>query len=229
MAQFELRSLGKEYRRGKQSVRVLSDLNLSIEAGGFLAIMGPSGSGKSTLLNLLSGIDRPSSGQLLFDGRDLGTMNETALAQWRARQVGFVFQFYHLVPVLNARQNVELPLLLTKLSSAERRKRVERVLELVGMSDRAGHKPRELSGGQQQRVAIARAIVSDPSVIICDEPTGDLDRTTSVAIMELIRDCNAQLGKTVVLVTHDPAAAAYAGRVIHLEKALSGESGSANA
>ena len=219
-ALFELRGVSKSYRRGKEQVPVLSNLDLQIDAGDFMAIMGPSGSGKSTLLNLLSGIDRPTAGELLFNGQDLSAKSESALAKWRSRNIGFVFQFYHLISVLNARQNVELPLLLTDLSTSERTRRVDRALEIVGMSDRLRHKPREMSGGQQQRVAIARAIVSDPAVIICDEPTGDLDRQTADSIMTIIRDLNVELGKTIILVTYDPAAAAYAGSIFQLDKGI---------
>lgn len=217
---YTLKAVTKRYRKGKEIIPVLKDLHLEIADGDFLAVMGPSGSGKSTLLNLLSGIDRPSTGQVLFRDEDLGQFSDGKLAAWRARNIGFVFQFYHLIPMLTARQNVELPLLLTRLSGKERCQRVDHALDVVGMSDRKKHRPREMSGGQQQRVAIARAIVSDPTVIICDEPTGDLDRATADNVMGMIQLLNRELGKTVVMVTHDTAAAAYAGRMLHLDKGV---------
>ena len=210
--------LVKSYRRGDQVVEVLRDISLAIPAGAFTALMGPSGSGKSTLLNLLAGIDKPDSGVLRIAGRDIAGMGETELAAWRAANVGFIFQFYNLMPVLTAFENVELPLLLTPLSRRERRERVALTLEMVNLADRMDHTPNELSGGQQQRVAIARAIVSDPTLIVADEPTGDLDRHSAAEILALLQQLNQQLGKTVIMVTHDAQAAAQARDVVHLEK-----------
>lgn len=197
---------------------VLQDISLTIAAGEFLALMGPSGSGKTTLLNLIAGLDRPDSGRLLVGGVDLTHLSEAQLAAWRARHVGFIFQFYHLIPVLTAYENVELPLLLTPLSKRERREHVELALELVGLSDRRDHYPGQLSGGQQQRVAIARALVTDPTLISADEPTGDLDRDSAREVLELLSRLNAEFGKTIILVTHDPEAASYARRIIRLIK-----------
>jgi putative ABC transport system ATP-binding protein len=213
-----LRGVTKNYRRGAQIVPVLQSLDLDVPAGDFLALMGPSGSGKSTLLNLIGGLDRPTSGTIEIGGRRIDTMNEAELGRWRARHIGFVFQMYNLLPVLSTERNVELPLLLTKLSAAERRKRVAAALKLVGLADRAKHKPSELSGGQEQRVGIARAIVSDPDLLLCDEPTGDLDRKSGDEILDLLQALNEQQGKTIIMVTHDPHAAARAKHTLHLNK-----------
>jgi putative ABC transport system ATP-binding protein len=210
--------LVKSYRRGDQVVEVLRDISLAIPSGAFTALMGPSGSGKSTLLNLIAGIDKPDSGVLRIAGLDIAAMGETELAGWRAANVGFIFQFYNLMPVLTAFENVELPLLLTPLSRRERRERVALTLEMVSLADRMDHTPNELSGGQQQRVAIARAIVSDPTLIVADEPTGDLDRHSAAEILSLLQQLNQQLGKTIIMVTHDAHAAAQARNVVHLEK-----------
>ena len=215
-----LRSVSKEYRRGAEVVQVLQSLDLDIPAGDFLALMGPSGSGKSTLLNLIGGLDRPTSGTVEVAGQRIDNLNDAALTRWRARHVGFVFQMYNLLPVLSAERNVELPLLLTSLSAAERRRRAQAALSLVGLSDRRHHKPSELSGGQEQRVGIARAIVSDPTLLLCDEPTGDLDRKSGDEILDLLHALNEQQGKTIIMVTHDPHAAARAKRVLHLEKGV---------
>ena len=210
--------LAKSYRRGDQVVPVLADITLSIAEGDFIALMGPSGSGKSTLLNLIAGIDKPDSGELLVGGEDITRLGESELADWRAAHVGFVFQFYNLMPVLDAFENVELPLLLTSLTRRERRERVNAALDLVGLADRMAHYPNELSGGQQQRVAIARAIISDPTLIVADEPTGDLDRKSAGEILGLLRRLNAEMGKTVIMVTHDWHAVESARHVVHLEK-----------
>ena len=215
-----IRGLTKAYRRGEQDIPVLSGIDLDVMAGDFIALMGPSGSGKSTLLNLVAGIDQPNGGTIVIDGVDIATLSEAELADWRARTVGFIFQFYNLIPVLSAFENVELPLLLTGLSSRQRRERVAQVLELVGLSDRADHVPNELSGGQQQRVAIARALVTDPTLIVADEPTGDLDRATGEEVLSLLEQLVDDLGKTIVMVTHDPKAAARAHRMVHLEKGV---------
>jgi putative ABC transport system ATP-binding protein len=214
------RGLSKYYLRGDQLIPVLVDINLDVMAGDFIALMGPSGSGKSTLLNLIAGIDKPSSGKLHVAGIDIAELTEGDLAAWRAANVGFIFQFYNLIPVLTAFQNVELPLQLTSLARAERRERVATALELVGLTDRATHLPSELSGGQQQRVAIARALITDPALIVADEPTGDLDRTTAEEILGLLDRLNLELGKTIVMVTHDPKAAEKAHRLVHLEKGV---------
>src|SRR5918993_3571466 len=214
----EIRGLKKAYVRGKQVVEVLHGIDLDIPEGDFVALMGPSGSGKTTLLNLIGGLDSPSGGVLKIDGDRIEEHSSDELAAWRAATVGFIFQSYNLMPVLSAQKNVELPLLLTDLSRGERAHRASVALELVGLSDRAGHKPNELSGGQQQRVAIARALVSDPRILICDEPTGDLDRKTADEILGLLQRLNREFGKTIVMVTHDPAAAKYARRVVHLDK-----------
>jgi putative ABC transport system ATP-binding protein len=213
-----INKLTKYYQRGAEKVHVLENLDLEIQQGDFLALMGPSGSGKSTLLNLIGGLDRPSSGALLVDGKDISKLDEATMSRWRASNIGFVFQMYNLLPVLSAEKNVELPLLLTSLSSGERRKRAMAALQLVGLGDRAKHKPRELSGGQEQRVGIARAIVSDPKLLLCDEPTGDLDRKSGDEILDLLQALNQQQGKTIIMVTHDPRAAERAKRVLHLEK-----------
>jgi len=214
----EIRDLSKVYERGRQKVEVLHHINLDIAEGDFLALMGPSGSGKTTLLNLVGGLDTPTGGSLSVAGQRIDQLAAGALARWRASNVGFVFQFYNLMPMLSAQRNVELPLLLTKLSAAQRRKNAAIALQLVGLADRASHKPAELSGGQQQRVAIARAIVSDPSLLVCDEPTGDLDRQSAEEILGLLRQLNREHGKTIVMVTHDPKAAEYADHTLHLDK-----------
>jgi putative ABC transport system ATP-binding protein len=213
-----LRGVSKLYQRGRETVAVLQDLDLTIAAGDFVALMGPSGSGKTTLLNLLGGIDRATTGEIEVAGKRLDAMSERELARWRARNVGFVFQMYHLLPVLSAERNVELPLLLTGLPSAERRKRSAAALKLVGLSDRAKHRPSELSGGQEQRVGIARAIVADPALLLCDEPTGDLDRKSGDEILDLLQALNRDFGKTIVMVTHDPHAAARASRTLYVDK-----------
>lgn len=214
----ELKSIGKAYKKGKEVVPVLANLNLTIKRGDFLALMGPSGSGKTTLLNLLGGLDSPTSGELIINGEHLDKFSGSQLTQWRARNVGFIFQFYNLMPVLTAEKNVELPLLLTNLTSKERKLHVAAALELVGLADRAKHYPKELSGGQEQRVAIARALVSDPNLLLCDEPTGDLDRTTADEILALMQELNREQQKTIVMVTHDPRAADHAKKIIHLDK-----------
>jgi putative ABC transport system ATP-binding protein len=214
----EITRLAKGYRRGGQDVPVLFDITLSIPEGDFIALMGPSGSGKSTLLNLIAGIDKPDAGELLVGGEDITRLTEAQLADWRASHVGFVFQFYNLMPVLNAFENVELPLLLTSLSRRERRERVEMALSLVGLSDRMEHYPNELSGGQQQRVAIARAFITDPTIIVADEPTGDLDRKSAAEVLGLLQRLNAEMGKTIIMVTHDWHAVESARHVVHLEK-----------
>lgn len=214
----EIRHLFKSYRRAGQEVPVLHDLSFDIADGEFVALMGPSGSGKSTLLNLIAGIDKPDSGELRVGGEDIAGLSETALADWRAASVGFIFQFYNLMPVLTAFENIELPLLLTALGRRERRERVDLALSMVGVSDRAAHYPNELSGGQQQRVAIARAIITDPLLIVADEPTGDLDRVSAGDILGLLERLNVELGKTIVMVTHDQRAADRARIIRHLEK-----------
>jgi putative ABC transport system ATP-binding protein len=214
----EVRSVSKVYQRGKQKIEVLHGLTLDIPKGDFVALMGPSGSGKTTLLNLIGGLDQPSSGEIRVGGSRIDQLSSGQLAHWRAHNVGFVFQLYNLMPVLSAERNVELPLLLTKLSSAERKKNVAVALQVVGLADRAKHKPKELSGGQEQRVAIARALVSDPQLLVCDEPTGDLDRKTADEILGLLQVLNREHGKTIVIVTHDPKAAEFARRTLHLEK-----------
>jgi putative ABC transport system ATP-binding protein len=214
----EIRALTKAYTRGKQTVEVLHGIDLDIPQGDFVALMGPSGSGKTTLLNLIGGLDSPSGGVLKVDGDRIDEHTSDELAAWRASTVGFIFQSYNLMPVLSAQKNVELPLLLTDMSSAERARRAEVALELVGLSDRTHHKPNELSGGQQQRVAIARALVSDPRILICDEPTGDLDRKTADEVLTLLQRLNREFGKTIVMVTHDPKAAEYAKHTVHLDK-----------
>jgi putative ABC transport system ATP-binding protein len=216
----QIRNVSKVYRRGKQSVPVLENLSLDIARGDFLALMGPSGSGKTTLLNLIGGLDQPTSGEILIGGERIDRLSSGALAAWRARHVGFVFQFYNLLPVLSAERNVELPLLLTRMGGAERLQRARTALEIVGLKDRARHKPKELSGGQEQRVAIARAIVSDPSLLVCDEPTGDLDRATADEILRLLQRLNREYGKTIVMVTHDPKAAEFARHTLHLDKGV---------
>ncbi|MCE1243851.1 ABC transporter ATP-binding protein [Oryzomicrobium sp.] len=214
----QLRRVAKAYRRGQQLVPVLADISFDIAAGEFLALMGPSGSGKSTLLNLIAGIDRASSGEIRVAGEDIAAYGEAELADWRARTIGFIFQFYNLMPVLTALENVELPLLLTRLSRAERRERAAAALAMVGLAERMDHTPSELSGGQQQRVAIARALITDPVLIVADEPTGDLDRESAHDILRLLQRLNRELGKTIVMVTHDPHAAGHAHAIMHLEK-----------
>ncbi|MET0390280.1 MAG: ABC transporter ATP-binding protein [Polyangiales bacterium] len=213
-----LEKVGKVYFRGKESIEVLKDLDLEMPQGAFEALMGPSGSGKSTLLNLIAGLDSPSHGTITVSGQDLGRMGEGQRAAWRSQNVGFIFQTYNLLPVLTAAENVELPLLLTSVASSERRQRALTALRVVGLEDRAGHRPDQLSGGQQQRVAIARAIVTDPKIIVADEPTGDLDRTSADQILELLVRLNKELQKTIVMVTHDPAAAERASIVRRLDK-----------
>jgi putative ABC transport system ATP-binding protein len=215
-----IRRLTKFYVRGDQVIPVLVDINLDVYAGDYVALMGPSGSGKSTLLNLGAGIDKPSSGEIRIAGVDIVRLDDAALAAWRAAHVGFIFQFYNLMPVLSAFDNVELPLLLTGLARRDRRERVETALALVGLADRMEHYPNELSGGQQQRVAIARALISDPTIIVADAPTGDLDRTTAGEILGLLDRLNRDIGKTILMVTHDPKAAEKAHRLIHLEKGV---------
>ena len=214
----EIRNLSKVYVRGKQRVEVLHHVDLDIEKGDFVALMGPSGSGKTTLLNMIGGLDTPTSGTLSIAGKPIHSLGEDDLARWRASNVGFVFQFYNLLPMLSAQRNVELPLLLTKLTADQRRRNAGIALELVGLKERALHKPTELSGGQQQRVAIARALVSDPTLIVGDEPTGDLDRQSATEIMTLLQRLNREHGKTIIMVTHDPKAAEYARRTLHLDK-----------
>jgi putative ABC transport system ATP-binding protein len=214
----EIRNLSKVYTRGQQKLEVLHHIDLDIAAKDFVALMGPSGSGKTTLLNLIGGLDSPTDGSIAIGGEHIERLGEDALAKWRASNVGFVFQFYNLLPMLTARRNVELPLLLTRLSAADRRRKAAIALHLVGLADRAEHKPSELSGGQQQRVAIARAIVSDPTLLVCDEPTGDLDRQSAAEVLTLMQELNRDHGKTIVMVTHDPKAAEYAHRTLHLDK-----------
>jgi putative ABC transport system ATP-binding protein len=214
----DLRKVSRSYERGGERLDVLSDLDLQMEEGAFYALMGPSGSGKTTLLNLLGGIDQPDSGEVIVGGEDLAAMSNKELAQWRADNVGFVFQGFNLLSVLTARENVELPLQLSPLSKKDRRRQAERVLDLVGLADRMDHKPRELSGGQEQRVAIARAIAVDPTVVLADEPTGDLDRASADQVLKLLQRLNREMGKTILLVTHDPMAADHARQVVHLDK-----------
>jgi putative ABC transport system ATP-binding protein len=213
-----LHNVVKRYTRGKQRVEVLHSLDLTVESGDFLALMGPSGSGKTTLLNLIAGLDRPDEGEVIVAGERIDKLSSGQLAQWRARHIGFVFQFYNLLPVLNAERNVEVPLLLTKLSRAQRKQNVRAALDLVGLADRAKHKPAELSGGQQQRVAIARALIADPTLLVCDEPTGDLDRESAEDILNLLQILNRKQGKTIIMVTHDPRAAAYTSRRLYVDK-----------
>jgi putative ABC transport system ATP-binding protein len=214
----EIRNVSKVYERGKQKVEVLHHIDLDIAKGDFFALMGPSGSGKTTLLNLIGGLDSPSEGSLTVGGERIDQLGEGALAKWRSAHVGFVFQFYNLLPMLSAQKNVELPLLLTKLSAKERARRAGIALQLVGLADRASHKPTELSGGQQQRVAIARAIVSDPDLLVCDEPTGDLDRQSAEDVLNLLQMLNRDHDKTIIMVTHDPKAAEHARHTLHLDK-----------
>lgn len=214
----EIRNLVKIYTRGDQDVPVLRDITLDIRRGDFISLMGPSGSGKSTLLNLIAGIDKPTAGILRIDGEDISKLSEGDLADWRASNIGFIFQFYNLMPVLTAYENVELPLLLTNLSKSERRERIHLTLGMVGLLDRMDHYPNELSGGQQQRVAIARAVVTDPTILVCDEPTGDLDKQSATDVLNMLKELNERLGKTIIMVTHDAHAAAAAKRMVHLEK-----------
>src|SRR5687768_4899299 len=214
----EIRNVSKVYERGKQKLEVLHHIDLDVEQQDFVALMGPSGSGKTTLLNLIGGLDSPTGGEITVDGQRIDSMTAGQLSHWRSQNVGFVFQFYNLMPTLNAQKNVELPLLLTKLSAAQRKRNAEIALQLVGLAERGKHRPNELSGGQQQRVAIARAIVSDPTLLICDEPTGDLDRQSAEEILGLLQSLNRDHGKTIIMVTHDPKAADHAQRTIHLDK-----------
>jgi putative ABC transport system ATP-binding protein len=220
MATVQVRDLSKAYQRDSQKIPVLDHLTLDIANGDFVALMGPSGSGKTTLLNLIGGIDTPTSGQLLVGGTDIAQLSGPALARWRSRNIGYIFQLYNLVPVLTAHQNVELPLLLVKMSAKERKQRARIALELVGLGDRLNHYPRQLSGGQEQRVAIARAVVSDPELLLADEPTGDLDRRSGAEILDLLERLNREFQKTIVMVTHDPHAAERAHRVFHLDKGV---------
>ena len=215
---YRIRGVTKTYQRGGEKIEVLHGIDLDIAGGDFVALMGPSGSGKTTLLNLIGGLDTPTAGSIVVDGQRIDQLGSGELSRWRAAHVGFVFQFYNLLPVLSAQKNVELPLLLTNLSAAQRRRHAAIALALVGLEDRARHKPRELSGGQEQRVAIARAIVSDPTLLVCDEPTGDLDRVTADEILTLLQTLNREHGKTIVMVTHDPKAAEYARHQLHLDK-----------
>lgn len=216
----EISNLVKSYRRGSQVVPVLENISIKIADGEFLALMGPSGSGKSTLLNMIAGIDKPDSGSITIGGVDIATLGESDLARWRSMHVGFIFQFYNLIPVLSAFENVELPLMLTGMSARERHEHVETALAVVGLTDRMQHRPGELSGGQQQRVAIARAVVTDPTILVADEPTGDLDRHSAEEVLDLIGQLNRDFGKTIIMVTHDPRAAERARRMLHLEKGL---------
>jgi len=225
----QISNVRKVYRRDAFEVPVLNGITVDVPRGDFLALMGPSGSGKTTLLNLIAGIDRPTAGSITVDGREISRFNESALASWRARHVGFIFQLYNLIPVLNAFENVELPLLLTKLSKKQRRQHVEAALNIVGLSDRMFHYPRQLSGGQEQRVAIARAVVTDPTIIVADEPTGDLDAKNAQETLDLLQQLNEEFEKTIVMVTHDPKAAQHARRTLHLEKGLLVESVEATA
>ena len=218
MALIKCKQLTKHYYRGSEQITPLRNLDLEIEKGKFVALMGPSGSGKTTLLNLLAGIDRPSEGELLIDGAPMHTLGRNALAQWRADHIGYIFQLYNLIPVLTAYENVELPLLLHNVSRNERHRKVSRALDVVGISDRHNHYPRQLSGGQEQRVAIARAIVTEPTILLADEPTGDLDRETGTAIMDLLQTLQTEQGQTIVMVTHDPRTAEWANTLLHLEK-----------
>ncbi len=218
MAFISIRSLTKSYTKGKTTVTPLENLSLDVPEGEFLALMGPSGSGKTTLLNLVAGIDSPTTGSLEINSRDIANLSQAELTRWRSQHVGYIFQLYHLVPILSAYENIELPLLLGKLNKAQRREKINAALDLVGLSDRAHHRPSELSGGQEQRVAIARAIVHDPELLVADEPTGDLDRDSADSILNLLNQLSAEHGKTIVMVTHDPKAADAAHRTLHLEK-----------
>jgi len=214
----EIVNLSKVYQRDQQKVEVLHHITFTVAAGEFVALMGPSGSGKTTLLNIIGGLDGPTEGSVTVAGERIDALGQGALARWRARHIGFVFQFYNLLPMLSAQRNVELPLLLTKLNGRQRRQNASVALQLVGLADRAAHKPGELSGGQQQRVAIARAIVSDPTLLVCDEPTGDLDRQSAEEVLTLLQRLSREYGKTIIMVTHDPKAAGYAGRLVQLDK-----------
>lgn len=218
MTLIQCKNLTKHYKRGSEQITPLKNLNLEINRGSFVALMGPSGSGKTTLLNLIAGIDRPSEGELIIDGAPIHTLGRNALAQWRADHIGYIFQLYNLIPVLTAYENVELPLLLHNLSRKERHRRVSQALDVVGISDRYKHYPRQLSGGQEQRVAIARAIVTEPTILLADEPTGDLDRETGTAIMDLLQKLREEQGQTIVMVTHDPRTTEWANTLLHLEK-----------
>ncbi len=213
-----LKHVIKRYRRGRQVIEVLHNLDLEVEAGEFLALMGPSGSGKTTLLNLIGGLDQPTEGEVVVAGEEIDRLSGGELARWRSRHVGFVFQFYNLMPTLSAERNVELPLLLTPLTAAQRKQSVDAALALVGLTDWRKHRPNELSGGQQQRVAIARAIVADPTLLVCDEPTGDLDRETAEDVLGFLQQLNRTQGKTIIMVTHDPKAASFASRIVNLDK-----------
>ncbi len=219
-ALIDISHLEKVYHRDALEIPVLNDVNLKVPEGEFLALMGPSGSGKTTLLNLIAGIDQPTSGRIVVAGRDISQISQTDLARWRSRTIGFIFQLYNLIPVLTASENVELPLLLTSLKKSERRQHVETALAIVGLTDRMDHYPRQLSGGQEQRVAIARAVVSDPAILVADEPTGDLDAKSAEEILELLNRLNQEFGKTIVMVTHDPRAAGRAHRMVHLDKGI---------
>ncbi|MBI1933449.1 MAG: ABC transporter ATP-binding protein [Ignavibacteriales bacterium] len=221
----QVKNLSKSYWRNSLEIPVLSNLTLSVKENEFLALMGPSGSGKTTLLNIIAGIDRPTNGSVEIGGTDIAKLNESALAKWRSSNIGFVFQFYNLIPVLTAFENVELPLLLTKLTKAERKKHVETALTIVGLGDRIYHYPKQLSGGQEQRVAIARAIVTDPSLLVADEPTGDLDKNSAEEILTLMERLNKEFNKTIVMVTHDPHAADRASRLLHLDKGVLSNNG----
>lgn len=223
MSVVNLESVSKRYRKGREDVSVLENIDLQIEKQDFVALMGPSGSGKTTLLNLIGGLDQPTGGNVTINGVALNSMSRKQLARWRAENVGFIFQFYNLLPVLTAQRNVELPLLLTKLNSQRRKKNALTALEIVGLSDRARHRPAELSGGQQQRVAIARAIVGDPELLVCDEPTGDLDRQNTEEVLNLLNVLNEERQKTIIMVTHDPRAADHAKRIFHLDKGVLSE------
>jgi len=229
MAQIECRKLSKEYHKGDTVIRPLDKLDLDIDEGKFISLMGPSGSGKTTLLNLIAGIDRPSAGTLTIDGQDITGLSRSKLAAWRSLYIGYIFQLYNLVPVLTAYENVELPLLLQPLARKERHERVATALELVDLADRHDHYPRQLSGGQEQRVAIARAIVTDPRILVADEPTGDLDKQAAFAIMELLQQLNRELNKTLIMVTHDPKTALYADLTLHVEKGQLMEAGALTA
>jgi putative ABC transport system ATP-binding protein len=224
-----LRNVAKRYVRGKQSIEVLQGLTLDIPQGDFVALMGPSGSGKTTLLNLIGGLDKPTSGEITVAGQRLDQLGSSGLSRWRARHIGFVFQFYNLMPMLSAQRNVELPLLLTHLSAAKRKANALAALTLVGLADRAKHKPNELSGGQAQRVAIARALVADPTLLLCDEPTGDLDRKSADDVLHLLQELNRVHGKSIIIVTHDPKAADFAGRQLHMDKGALLEAGALTA
>ncbi len=214
----EATNVTKNFSRGSETIHVLRELTMTVPKGEFLALMGPSGSGKSTLLNLIGGLNRPTSGKVLVEDNQIDSMSDSRLANWRARHVGFVFQFYNLMPVLTAQKNVELPLLLTRLSGKQRKEHAEAALEVVGLTHRSGHHPRQLSGGEQQRVGIARAIVTDPTILLCDEPTGDLDKKSGNEILTLLQALNQEHGKTIIMVTHDPHAAARAGRILYMDE-----------